>query len=190
MLALAALFLLHIVLGRDAGFSVYLPFSGRQFAVLNDGDYFYAQYFDPDGWDFSGYRFFSASPLPVGQGVLAPFSSSSNFCGFVVTRGCLCGMQRNLGYTYFAGTQIQSPAVLIIGLLATIGSLLFWPWRRIEILAGCCLRCGYDLRAHRPGQRCPECGTPIPLDKTRDRPPGEDLKPPETDPPAEPLGPA
>jgi hypothetical protein len=22
--------------------------------------------------------------------------------------------------------------------------------------------CGYDLRAHRPGQNCPECGTPIP----------------------------
>jgi tRNA(Ile2) C34 agmatinyltransferase TiaS len=55
--------------------------------------------------------------------------------------------------------------------------------------AGLCQKCGYDLRAHRPGQRCPECGTPIPLDKTRDRPPGEDLKPPLTDPPAEPLGP-
>jgi len=29
---------------------------------------------------------------------------------------------------------------------------------------GQCLRCGYDLRAHEPGQRCPECGTVIPIE--------------------------
>ena len=28
--------------------------------------------------------------------------------------------------------------------------------------ASCCRRCGYDLRAHQPGGRCPECGTTIP----------------------------
>jgi hypothetical protein len=25
-----------------------------------------------------------------------------------------------------------------------------------------CLACGYDLRAHQPGEKCPECGTMIP----------------------------
>jgi hypothetical protein len=25
-----------------------------------------------------------------------------------------------------------------------------------------CLHCGYDLRAHPPGTKCPECGTPVP----------------------------
>ena len=25
-----------------------------------------------------------------------------------------------------------------------------------------CVHCGYDLRAHQPGDKCPECGTPIP----------------------------
>ena len=28
--------------------------------------------------------------------------------------------------------------------------------------AGLCPECGYDLRAHEFGQKCPECGTPIP----------------------------
>jgi hypothetical protein len=27
---------------------------------------------------------------------------------------------------------------------------------------GKCMECGYDLRAHHAGQRCPECGTAIP----------------------------
>ncbi|MCL2639391.1 MAG: hypothetical protein FWD53_00950 [Phycisphaerales bacterium] len=25
-----------------------------------------------------------------------------------------------------------------------------------------CIACGYDLRAHKPGDKCPECGTLIP----------------------------
>jgi hypothetical protein len=32
-------------------------------------------------------------------------------------------------------------------------------WRRSH---GLCEKCGYDLRAHQPGQKCPECGTTIP----------------------------
>ena len=43
-------------------------------------------------------------------------------------------------------------------------ALLFRRWimsRRIAI-AGLCPTCSYDLRAHKPGDKCPECGTPIP----------------------------
>jgi|GEM_PF-4177911 len=36
-------------------------------------------------------------------------------------------------------------------------------WRKwnsyvARLLGKCCLKCGYDLRAHKPGDRCPECG--------------------------------
>ena len=30
-------------------------------------------------------------------------------------------------------------------------------WKKL----GLCLHCGYDLRAHKPGDKCPECGTLI-----------------------------
>ena len=32
---------------------------------------------------------------------------------------------------------------------------------------GLCRQCGYDLRAHSPGQVCPECGTPVPAELVR-----------------------
>ena len=32
---------------------------------------------------------------------------------------------------------------------------------------GLCRQCGYDLRAHSPGQVCPECGTTVPADLVR-----------------------
>jgi hypothetical protein len=33
--------------------------------------------------------------------------------------------------------------------------------RRRQICPGTCPSCHYDLRAHAPGQKCPECGTVI-----------------------------
>jgi hypothetical protein len=54
--------------------------------------------------------------------------------------------------------------------------IIYWTFirkrRRIatRIAQGLCLVCGYDLRSHSPGQRCPECGTEI-LAKTTTSPP-------------------
>jgi hypothetical protein len=33
--------------------------------------------------------------------------------------------------------------------------------RRRRQTKGLCPKCRYDLRAHRPGDKCPECGTPV-----------------------------
>jgi len=38
-----------------------------------------------------------------------------------------------------------------------------WLADRAKARQGLCHKCGYDLRAHKPGQRCPECGTAIPI---------------------------
>ena len=41
----------------------------------------------------------------------------------------------------------------------------WWVYRRIRpkiLPTGLCPTCRYDLRAHQPGQKCPECGTLIP----------------------------
>ena len=54
-------------------------------------------------------------------------------------------------------------------LLATSPLPILWIRGRMRMLraarrqrAGHCLHCGYDLRAHAPGQKCPECGNIIP----------------------------
>jgi hypothetical protein len=102
------------------------------------------------------------------------------------------------GFVYPDGqfmTVIRVPLWEAAVVSGSISGLMFWRARRSRgrslvarrIRAGLCLECGYDLRASK--ERCPECGTPIPLDKTRHRLPGKDLKPPPTDPPPEPLPP-
>ena len=50
---------------------------------------------------------------------------------------------------------------------APFGICGIWSWRkyrRLRVLASDnkCPICHYDLRAHKPGQKCPECGTEIP----------------------------
>jgi len=42
----------------------------------------------------------------------------------------------------------------------------YWLYRRLRPreseLPGHCRKCGYDLRAHKAGEKCPECGTVVP----------------------------
>jgi hypothetical protein len=43
--------------------------------------------------------------------------------------------------------------------------------RRKHQIKTLCHKCRYDLRAHKPGDRCPECGTVMPEPQTATRPP-------------------
>ena len=50
--------------------------------------------------------------------------------------------------------------IIVFGLLSRY---TYKKWRSsLQKAAGCCPHCGYDLRSHAPGDKCPECGTPIP----------------------------
>ena len=57
--------------------------------------------------------------------------------------------------------QIPGWALMVLSALAALG-IGVWQHRKRTIAGNVCVACGYDLRAHRPGDKCPECGTPVP----------------------------
>jgi hypothetical protein len=65
---------------------------------------------------------------------------------------------------WYYATHYVVPA--IYPLLALLVLPVLW-WRgeirrrRLEKLVGVCRHCHYDLRAHKPGDKCPECGNLI-----------------------------
>ena len=59
-----------------------------------------------------------------------------------------------------------SIGILAAGFMAIrLGQFFVAQWQMRESIrrATLCPTCSYDLRAHAPGQACPECGTPRPL---------------------------
>jgi hypothetical protein len=61
----------------------------------------------------------------------------------------------------FSGAFIV-PGWLVLALLAIAPTK--WAVKRIRHRhpPGHCQKCGFDLRAHKPGEKCPECGTIVP----------------------------
>jgi hypothetical protein len=57
--------------------------------------------------------------------------------------------------------RLSVPAWLVFALTLLLPAI--WLRRFLILLrrrrAGLCRQCGYDLRGHEPGSRCPECGT-------------------------------
>ena len=78
--------------------------------------------------------------------------------------GCVCSAA-------FPNSSIYPADFVVIpdSYLAIVSAIMPAIWlatrkrrRRKDRLAhGLCLKCGYDLRAHKPGDNCPECGTAI-----------------------------
>lgn len=52
-------------------------------------------------------------------------------------------------------------AMLVLAMPIALYARQFRRRRKIArwLAAGCCGKCGYDLRAQNPGEKCPECGT-------------------------------
>lgn len=55
------------------------------------------------------------------------------------------------------------PLLLLLWVMAgmVLAMVMFVSQRR-KRLTGACAKCGYDLRAHKAGERCPECGELVP----------------------------
>jgi len=64
-------------------------------------------------------------------------------------------------YGYFVALALLIPILRLLS-LAFKNIRQSRRLRRLR-LVGLCPNCSYDLRAHKPGDRCPECGTAIPL---------------------------
>ena len=70
--------------------------------------------------------------------------------------------RRPPGKDFLAAISYEATFILLC-----LSGLLCWLRSRsikanMEWMNGLCPTCSYDLRAHAPGQRCPECGTLIP----------------------------
>jgi hypothetical protein len=58
------------------------------------------------------------------------------------------------------GVIVLVPYWVVLTLTAACPTAWLVRRRRRRLARGLCPTCGYDLRAHAPGERCPECGTP------------------------------
>ena len=86
------------------------------------------------------------------------FTASAEFAGLAWGGGPYAQMfaEHDGEYGDQAGLAVPHGALAAVGLVAALMPVVAWVRRRHRRRAGCCLSCGYDLRA--TPDRCPECG--------------------------------
>jgi hypothetical protein len=91
------------------------------------------------------------------------------WCGFPVALGAVVleaalddslGPERPLSITRLSLRLVPFIATGVSVAIGSIGSFRAWRWAT-RLRTGLCVQCGYDLRAHAGGERCPECGWPL-----------------------------
>jgi hypothetical protein len=88
---------------------------------------------------------------PIQLGYTPPPFMLSNGLGFWWFKSSSAGGYTLVGIPYWS-LVVCTAVPPLVGLART--------WRRTRRRrAGLCAECGYDLRAHAKGERCPECGT-------------------------------
>ncbi len=110
----------------------------------------------PDGW-FD--RFFGPRPEIVTLWAPAPTVVSHDYHLFGSDSYYSAGVR--IVRIYWLNLPFPGPILSALALLP----LIVWTHAYLRYLHRAhnrlCLHCGYNLRAHHPGQKCPECGTPI-----------------------------
>ncbi|HSI37062.1 MAG TPA: hypothetical protein VK986_25975 [Tepidisphaeraceae bacterium] len=74
--------------------------------------------------------------------------------------------ERTSGTVSIGSRRVVFPLWVVVVLAAVLPTVLVVRWQRRlrQACFGMCLTCGYDLRGHAPGARCPECGTGGPVE--------------------------
>jgi hypothetical protein len=110
-------------------------------------------------------------PVPTGGAVTFYAADISHWLG-------LRGKEIGIG-TFSTGKPWDAAWISCTGIMFPIWPIsilsaasLFWilqQRRRKQRLVslGACSHCSYDLRAHQPGDKCPECGTTIPINPAK-----------------------
>jgi hypothetical protein len=96
-------------------------------------------------------------PLDPGPRTLTPGGGGSYLFGFIV---CVPWLNQAFVARVTLYEVDSAKLVWLFGVPAVV--FFVWSWRVKPPPPNICTICGYDLRAHQPGQRCPECGTEIP----------------------------
>ncbi len=176
ILAAVSLVLWLLALGcfiRSAGYGYIDGFAfsrgGRFVTVESLGDHIFVRWVT--GW--SGHQPLTWTANDIRRLPTGP--SISNVRG--TTRGWGIWVLSGGGQVYGPGMPFSAPLPMcgfavnwVLLLIPMLILPVLWLFalirRRRRFRSGMCRACGYDLRAHHPGQRCPECGTPVPADHT------------------------